>query len=68
MKHFSNKELFDPSCFYYCKQTSTCTVLRERSLFMAEVGAEEKALGSLKKVLPHHFLKSNFLYPTEGKQ
>ena len=42
--------------------------IRERSLFMAGVGTEEKALYSLKKVLPHHLLKSDFLYNTEGKQ
>ena len=28
--------------------------LRERSLFMAGVGAEEKVLCALKKILPHH--------------
>ena len=40
----------------------------ERSLFMAGAGTEEKELCSLKKNLPHHLLKSNFPYPTEGKQ
>ena len=37
--------------------------LRERSLFMAEVGTEEKVLCFLKNILPRHLLKSNFLYP-----
>ena len=40
---------------------------RERSLFMARVGTEEKVLYALKKTLPHHLLKSKFLYPIEGK-
>ena len=41
---------------------------RKRSLFMAGVETEEEVLYVLKKILPHHLLKSNFLYPTEGKQ
>ena len=33
---------------------------------MAGVDAEEKILHALKNILPHHFLKSKFLYPTNG--
>ena len=45
-----------------------CTsYIRERPLFMARVGAERKVLFALKKALPY-LLKSNFLFPTEGKQ
>ena len=39
--------------------------VRERSLFMAGMGNEEKVLHTLKKILPHHLLESNFLYPTK---
>ena len=35
---------------------------------MAGVGTEEKVLCDIKKILPHHLLRSNFPYPTEGKQ
>ena len=56
--------------FNFCSVEFSCCLqnIRERSLFMAGVGTEEKALYPLKKGLPHHLLKSNFLYPTEGKQ
>ena len=37
-------------------------------LFMIGVAAEEKVLSTLKQILPHRSLKSNFLYPTKGKQ
>ena len=49
-------------------QSSDCSFcLREQSLFMTGVGAEEKLLCALKKILPHHLLRSNFLYPTKGR-
>ena len=43
-------------------------VVSERSSFIAGVGSEEKVLCALNSILPHHLLKLNFLFPTEGKQ
>ena len=37
-------------------------------IIMAGVGTEEKVLCALKKILPYHLFKSNFLYSSEGKQ
>ena len=55
-------------CTNDCQHLRKITViLRERSLFIAGVGTEEKVFCALKKNLPHHLSKSNILYPTKGK-
>ena len=56
-----------PFCALFSDNLSK-SLLRDRSLFMAGMGTEEKALRFLKKILPHHLLMSNSLYPTGGKQ
>ena len=54
------------------KRRNSCSLIllgpnfRDQSLFMAGMGTEETVLCALKKILPHHLLKSNLFTPLKG--
>ena len=47
-----------------CRSAKKITQLRDRSLFMAGVGAEEKLFLAQNFFLPNHCQTENFIYPT----
>ncbi len=55
-------------CFSFTKDIVNKYELRDRSLFVARVGAEEKVVGTQKNMLPHLPLGQILLHPTLERQ